>query len=274
MPEVVYTNDEIIDRLFSYLNEGQIQEVVERSLESEESDKGGGIDKIIQLRYSKTAEDEEEQELIRELDPIGKFAILHRHLQDADDITEFEALSPRKRSELEEGEFIQTRSRITSTPITELQGMMEEVMPYFDMFDIDTTFEEEGQEFTMDDIKQFLDQLGSGEDIYRLDASSDSLDANIVFSSEDTVGDLSSEYTEYYVLGRVEYLFDEGEEEWLIDIMDVMPGSDRDSRQNRRMFLKQMTSGSSKLLEKDIDESDFKIGYPDIRIRPMAIYLY
>ncbi|WP_141465595.1 DUF6414 family protein [Salinadaptatus halalkaliphilus] len=274
VPEVVYTNDEIIDRLFSYLNEGQIQEVVERSLESEESDKGGGIDKIIQLRYSKTAEDEEEQELIRELDPIGKFAILHRHLQDADDITEFEALSPRKRSELEEGEFIQTRSRITSTPITELQGMMEEVMPYFDMFDIDTTFEEEGQEFTMDDIKQFLDQLGSGEDIYRLDASSDSLDANIVFSSEDTVGDLSSEYTEYYVLGRVEYLFDEGEEEWLIDIMDVMPGSDRDSRQNRRMFLKQMTSGSSKLLEKDIDESDFKIGYPDIRIRPMAIYLY
>lgn len=274
VPEVVYTNDQLIDRLFSYLNEGDIQEIVERSLDSEGSDKGAGIDKIIQLQYSRTSTDEEEREFTRELDSIGKFAILHRHLQEDNDVTEFESLSSSKRDELEEGEFVQTKSRITTTPISELQGMMEQVLPYFDMLDIDTTVEEDGQEFTMSQIKQFLDQLGSGEDIYRLDASSDDLNADIVFSSEDGLEDHASQYTEYYVLGRVEYLFDEGEEEWLIDIMDLMPGNDRGERHERRMFLKQMASGTSDLLDRDIDESDFKMGYPDVRVRPMAIYLY
>lgn len=270
----MYTNDELINRLFSYLNEGQIQEVIERSLESEESDKGGGIDKILQLRYSRTSTDEDEREFIRELDSIGKFAILHRRLQDDDDILEFEELSSDNRYSIEEGEFIQTKNTITSTPISELQGMLEEVMPYFEMFDIDTTVEEGGQEFTISDISQFLNQMDSGEDIYRVDASSDELDADIIFSTQGDIEDLTSNYTEYYVLGKAGYLFEEGEEEWLIDVMDMMSGTDRGSRHERRMFLRQMASGASDLLERDVNESDFKIGYPDIRVRPMAIYLY
>lgn len=273
VPEVVYTNDELIDRLFSYLNEGQIQEVVERTLDSEGTEKGGGIDKILQLRYSSTSSDEEEQELIRELDSIGKFAILHRILQDDDEVIEFDQLSLDERDDLSEGEFIQTRDRITSTPISELQDKIDDFPPYFEMFDLDSSFEQDGEEFTLSEIQEFLDQIGAGENIYRMNAS-DEIDSDIIFSSDDELDDFTSSYTEYYILGKVEYIFEEGEEEWLIDLIDLMPGNDRQSRQQRRRFLRQITSGASELLEKDIDESDFKIGYPDIRIRPMAIYLY
>ncbi|MDG5818520.1 hypothetical protein [Natronococcus sp. A-GB7] len=273
VPEVVYTNDELIDRLFSYLNEGQIQEVVERTLDSEGTEKGGGIDKILQLRYSSTSSDEEEQELIRELDSIGKFAILHRILQDDDEVIEFDQLSLEERDDLSEGEFIQTRNKITSTPISELQNKIDDFLPYFEMLDLDSSFEQDGEEFTLSEIQEFLDQLGAGEDIYRMNAS-DEIDSDIIFSSNDELDDFTTSYTEYYVLGRVEYIFEENEEEWLIDIIDLMPGNDRESRQQRRRFLRQITSGASELLEKDVDESDFKIGYPDIRIRPMAIYLY
>lgn len=273
VPEVVYTNDELIDRLFSYLNEGQIQEVVERTLDSEGTEKGGGIDKILQLRYSSTSSDEEEQELIRELDSIGKFAILHRILQDDDEVIEFDQLSLDERDDLSEGEFIQTRDRITSTPISELQDKIDDFLPYFEMFDLDSSFEQDGEEFTLSEMQEFLDQIGAGEDIYRMNAS-DEIDSDIIFSSDDELDDFTTSYTQYYILGKVEYIFEEGEEEWLIDLIDLMPGNDRQSRQQRRRFLRQITSGASELLEKDIDESDFKIGYPDIRIRPMAIYLY
>lgn len=273
VPEVEYTNEQIIDRLFSYLNEGDIQEVVERSLETEETDKGGGIDKILQLRYSQASGDEEELEFTRELDDIGKFAILHRHLKDEDDVTEIDSLSADVRSTLEEGEFIQARSRISSTPVSEIRSKIDDFLPYAEIFDVDTSFEDDGEVIEISDIRQLLEQMEPGEDIYQLDVSTRDSNGDIVFSDDGLEG-LVSEYTEYYVLGRVEYIYEEGEEEWLIDIMDLMPGNDRESRKERRIILKQFTSFLSEGLKRDIDESDLTIGYPDIRIRPVAIYLY
>jgi len=115
-PEVVYTNDQIIDRLFSYLNEGDIQEVVERSLDSDTTGKGGGLSKIIRLKYTKSSTDEEETELIRKFDSIGKFAVLHGILQDDDDITSFEEITEDDRRDLESGDFVESHGQIRASP--------------------------------------------------------------------------------------------------------------------------------------------------------------
>jgi len=274
-PEVIYTNTQTIDRLFSYLNEGDIKEVVERSLDSETTDKGGGLSKIIRLKLGKSTTDEEEMELVRELDSIGKFAVLHGILQDEDDITSFDEIEESDRRELEDGDFIEAEGQIRASPINDLQKMIEDVKPYLEMFDFDMSFQEQGQEFTLSDIQDFLNELDSGEDVYTVNSSTDSLDVDVVFSlSEGELDGQLSEYTEYHVLGRVEHVYNRGEEEWLMNVMDLLPGSDRDAQQKRRMFLKQMVSSSSDLLDRKVTEDDFKIGYPDVRVRPVAIYLY
>lgn len=59
-----------------------------------------------------------------------------------------------------------------------------------------------------------------------------------------------------------------------MNVMDLLPGSDRNARQNRRMFIKQMVSSSSDLLDRKVIEDDLKVAYPDVRVRPVAIYLY
>jgi hypothetical protein len=274
-PEVVYTNDEIIDRLFSYLNEGDVKEVVERSLDSDTTDKGGGLSKILQLKYGKSSTDEEETELVRKFDSIGKFAVLHDMLQDEDDITPFDEIDDDGRRNLENGDFIEAEGRISASPINDLQEMIKEIKPYLDMFDFDMEFQEQGQEFALSDIQDFLNQLDSGENLYTVKTSAGSADAHVVFPMGD--GDLDSqlsEYTEYHVLGRVEHVYSRGEEEWLMNVMDLLPTGDRDAKKKRRMFLKQMVSSSSDLLDRNVTEEDFKVGYPDVRVRPVAIYLF
>ena len=271
-PEVVYTNDQIIDRLFSYLNEGDIQEIVERSLDSDSTDKGGGLSKILRLKYNKSSTDEEETELVRKFDSIGKFAVLHGILQDEDDITSFNEISDDNRGDLETGDFVEAEGRIRASPINDLQEMIEKIKPYLDMFDFDMEFQEQGQEFSFSDIQEFLNELDSGEDLYTVKTS---INADVVFSlgGGGLDGQLS-EYTEYHVLGRIEHVYNRGEEEWLMNVMDLLPASDRDARRQRRKFLKQMASSSSDLLDRKVTEDDFKVGYPDVRVRPVAIYLF
>lgn len=153
--------------------------------------------------------------------------------------------------------------------------MIEEIKPYFDMFDFDTEFQEQGQEFSFSEIQDFLNELNSGENLYSVKTSTDSTDADVVFSlSEGDLDGQLSEYTEYHVLGRVEHVYNRDEEEWLMNVMDLLPANDRDARQKRRMFLKQIVSSSSDLLDRNVTEEDFKVGYPDVRVRPVAIYLF
>ncbi len=276
VPEVIYTNEQLVDRLFSYLNEGEIMEVVHRSLDSEAKDKGGGLNKIIKLRYGSTSTDEEETERIRKLDSVGKFAILHGLLEDEEDIINLNEISDSSRQKLDDGDFVQAKGKITSSPVNELQKMIEEARPYFDLFGMDEEVAEEGEEISsMGDIQTFLKEMDTGEDVYRVKPSKSSSSGELIFPlEEENIEDQLSKYTEYYVLGRVEHIYEEDEEEWLINIMDLMPKNDRESMHERRMFLKHMSEASSELLGRKVDESDFKIGHSDIRVRPMAIYLY
>jgi hypothetical protein len=223
----------------------------------------------------RSSTDEEELELVREFDSIGKFAVLHGILQDEDDITPFEEIGEDDRRNLGSGDFVEAEGQIRASPINDLQDLIEEIKPYLDMFDFDMEFQEQGQEFSISDIQDFLGELDSGEDIYTVNTSTDSLDTDVVFSmNEGELDGQLSEYTEYHVLGRIEHVYNRGEEEWLMNVMDLLPGNDREARQKRRKFLKQMVSSSSDLLDRNVTEDDFKIGYPDVRVRPVAIYLY
>lgn len=275
VPEVVYTNEQIINRVFSYLNEGDIKQVVERSLDSETTDKSGGLKKIINLKLGRSSTDEEELELVREFDSVGKFAVLHGILQDENDITHIKDLDKDNRSKLDNGDFIEAKGKISSSPINDIQSWIENAMPYLNIFDSNIEIKEQGQNLSISDVQDLLGELNSGEDIYTVNNSVGPLDTDVVFSiDEGGIDGPFSEYTEYHVLGRIEHVYSRGEEEWLVDVMNLLPGNDRETRQRRRKFLKQMASGSSDLLDRNVTEDDFKITYPDVRVRPVAIYIH
>ncbi|MFB9805034.1 hypothetical protein ACFFQF_06315 [Haladaptatus pallidirubidus] len=275
VPEIVYTNDQLINRLYDYFNEGEIQEVVDRSLESESTTKGAGLKKIISMQFNRTSGEEEESERIRQMNIIGKFAILHSILKDEDDIIYLDTITNAERDDLNNGDFVQVKGRITSSPINELQGKIEQFWPYIEMFGMEDEQIDSDEEMSLSQVMEFIDELASGEDIYRVSKSSDSLDSDLVFYlNSDELGESLSRYTEYQVLGRIEHVFEEGEEEWLLDLAEMMPGNDREARTERRKAIKGLADAFSDMLERDVRDSDFKIGYPDIQIRPMAIYIH
>ena len=279
VPEILYLDDRQVEQLFSYINEGDIVEVAERSSESGTVEKGGGLKKIIALRYSSSETDGEKTEWVRELDPIGKFAALHSTLGESEDIVHLNDLDDELREDISEGAFVQAKGKIAESPVNELHDLVNDLRPYFDMFDLyDEIENDDGGEFGFNDIQRFLEEIKTSEDLFWMDIPSENLETKLVFPVSDSnlrgSPDFPSKHTEYRILGRVEHIYDEGEEEWLMDLMEIIPDNSRESRQQRRTLVKQMATSTTELLGRDVNESDFKITYPDIRIRPMAIYLF
>ena len=283
VPEVLFLNERQIENLFSYITEGQLREIISSSQEVDD-DEEGAWRKLIQLRYLDAAERTDDgeigevTELISDQDSIGKFATLHTNLGESGDITRIEDMNEEIRAELSEGDFIETKGVVRTSPINELQQVIDDVKPFFGLLDIPLD-EGDGQDnFTLNDIQEFIQKLNTSENIFILDIPSDTLDPDLVFSLNELEmqGDMQfpSEYTEYTVLGRIEHTYDKGEERSLMDMMDVLPGNDRESRQKRRVFMKQMASSATELTGRQVSESDFKITYPDIQVKPMAVYLF
>jgi hypothetical protein len=72
----------------------------------------------------------------------------------------------------------------------------------------------------------------------------------------------------------VEHVYGPHDEKTLINILDSLPEKHGSTQMQKRRFFQQMADASTELLGRNIDESDFKISYPDVQIRPMAIYLF
>ena len=279
VPEVLYLNERQVENLYSYISEEQVVEILH---DSQDDDTDGGWRKLLQLRYGDSLDSAENtddgipSDLIRDPDSIAKFATLHANLEEEDDIHSIDDLGEDTRDGLEEGDFVETKGRVRTSAIDELQQTIDGVSPLLSLFDME--IDESEEDFTLNDIQNLMDQLNTSEDLYMLEIPSGDLEADLVFSLDEMVSqgkiDFPSEYTEYSVLGRVDHTYDEREERSLMDIMDMLPGNDRESRQQRRQFMRQLSLSASEVLDRDIDREDFKISHPDIQVKPMAIYLF
>lgn len=283
VPEVLFLNERQIENLFSYITEEQIREIVRGSHDVDENKKDAW-QKLLQLRYFSATEAAEEDEiediadLISDQDSIGQFATLHTNLKESSDINEIKNMDEDMRDSLSEGDFVETKGTVRTSPINELQQVVDDVKPFFGLLDVPVDDNNGPDDLDLNDIQKFIQKLNTSEDLYILDIPSDTLNADLVFSLAELKmqGNIEfpSEYTEYTVLGRIEHTYSEGEERSLMDLMDVLPGNDRESRQQRRVFMNQIASSASELTGRQVSKSDFKVSYPDIQVKPMAVYLF
>lgn len=266
------------------MNQGVIEEIVESSREAGSVEASAGISRILTLQFGGSIEEEDQEEQVRRIDDVGKFAVIFKMLEDNDDINELQEITGGRRAELGEGNYILGKGNVLDSPIENLNDVFGEFMPYLDMFqqagvgelDVDSGHDLP-DEVGFDFIGDFLDQLTTTDPIYRLIREEG--DAHLVFNlSEENFQvddpDFPSQYTTYNVLGRVEHVYSEREEEMLIDILDMMPSSGQESRVERRQLLSSFADAATDVLGRDVSVDEFSISYPDIRIRPMAIYLY
>lgn len=69
----------------------------------------------------------------------------------------------------------------------------------------------------------------------------------------------------------MEHVYEQGEKKGLMDVSDMMPKGRK--KKERMQFLNGIADAADSLSDEDISISDLEITHPDIRVRPMAIYL-
>lgn len=287
IPEILYIDKGQVENLFSMMNRGKVTEILERNRDLDSSTKGVGIKKILQLQGSTSSEDESEQEIARSMNLVGEFATIYSLLTDSDSIAYIGELGDYSRSDLDEGDYVEAKGKIQPSPMNEIQERMEQAMPFLDMMqeighdeaeevsevDIEGAEQDVGFEF----IERFIDELTPSESLYRMNTEGE--DANLVFSLsqenfQEETPNFPGEYTEYRILSRVEHVFSKSEEEYIIDVMNMIDGSNPEARTERRRQLKSMAEGASQATGRNVDESEFLLTHPDVKVRPIAIYLF
>jgi hypothetical protein len=287
IPQILYIDRSQVENLFSMMNQGKVTEILERNRELDSSSKGVGIKKILQLQGSVSSEDESEQETIKSMDLVGQFAIIYSLLTDSDSINYIGEIGDSSRSELSEGDYVEAKGKIQPSPMNQIQKQLEQAVPFIEMMkevgheeaeELDELeLEGASENIGFDFMKKFMQELSPSEPLYRLAVIGE--EANLAFNLsnshfQEESGDFPGEFTEYRVLGRVEHVYSKSEEEVIIDILDMIDEGDRDARTERRRALKGMAEGATQAIGREVDESEFKFSHPDVRIRPMAVYLF
>ncbi len=287
IPHIIYIDESQVKNLFSMMNKGRVSEILERDRELENSTKGVGIKKILQLQYSGSSEDESETEVVKQMNLVGEFATIYTLLLDSDSLKYIGNLGDHNRDDIDDGDFIEATGKITPSPLNELEEKFSEVMPLLNLMQDAGVEEAEGLEDIQLDgasnsvgvefIQDFITHMSDGKPLFKLEAEGG--ESNLVFEItpdyfQDKSDDFPSEYTDYRMIARVEHVYSEQEEEMLIEALNMVNENDREAKTERRRALKGAASGFEKALGRKVTDSDLKISYPDIRVRPMAIYLF
>lgn len=287
IPEILYIDKGQVENLFSMMNRGKVTEILERNRDLDSSTKGAGIKKILQLQGSTSSEDESEKEIARSMNLVGEFATIYSLLTDSNSIAYIGELGDFSRDDLGEGDYVEAKGKLQPSPMNEMQERMEQALPFLDMMqEIGYDEAEEVSELEIEGaeedvgfgfIERFINELTPSESLYRMDVNGE--DVKLVFSLseknfQEEAPDFPGEYTEYRVLARVEHVFSKSEEEYIIDVMNMIDDSNPEARTERRRQLKSMAEGASKATGRKVNESEFLLTYPDVKVRPIAIYLF
>jgi len=287
IPQILYIDRSQVENLFSMMNQGRVTEIIERNRELDSSSKGIGIKKILQLQGSTSSEDESEQEAVKSMDLVGQFATIYALLTDSNSINYVGEIGDSSRKELGEGDYVEAKGKIQASPMNQIQDRLAQAEPFIEMMEeigheeaesldqleLEGASENVGFGF----MQKFVQEISPSEPLYRLDVLRE--EANLVFNLSDSyfqeeTSDFPGEFTEYRILGRVEHVYSQSEEEFVIDLLDMIDEGDRDARTERRRSLKAMAQGATQATGREVDTSEFKFSYPDVRIRPMAVYLF
>jgi len=277
VPDVLYLDEQAIDDIFSYFGRGTVTEIVRRVSTEEENSSELWFDKILVGRLGSRSIEGEETEFVRTLDPIGKLAMLREALAEEEMLIELgESPSESLRDELDRGNVIEMDATLIQTPIEDVEDMANLALDFHEAFgqfiDIDEEEVEDAKE-----AREMITALQREGDILR---AKPSMEFDFVLNYDDENfrnprSDFPRQEADYTVLGQVTMKLDEGDSISLIDFVDMASRIVDNPRESQRKVLelkREFASLASTKSGRDVDTSEFEISYPDIELKPLAIY--
>lgn len=278
VPDVIYLDENAIDDIFSYLGQGTVSEIVRRISSEQEGSAEIGFDQVLVARLGGSSIEGEETEFVRELDPIGKLAMVREALQEEEMLFDLnEMVGTTTRDQLDRGNIVEMDTSLIRTPIEDLQDVIDTMLNLHDVFgglmDID---EEEVEE--VEEVRELITGLQREGAVLR--AQQDETDFDFVLTYEEEnfrnpgLG-FPRAGSNYTVLGQITMKFSEGESISLINFVDLASRIVDNPREARRRVVElrnQFASAASQLTGRDVDPSEFELSHPDVEMKPWAIY--
>lgn len=160
-PEIVLLNERQINNLYSYINEGTIREIVEISRETDTKEGRLGIKKLIELQFGASNQNEEGEEKVRDVNTVGKFAVLYSNLDNDGDLTVIDELDEATRDSFTDGQYIESRGQINPSPVNSLQNAIDEFTSIFQSLGMADQIHSKDDNISMSQIQDVMRKLNS-----------------------------------------------------------------------------------------------------------------
>jgi hypothetical protein len=302
-PNVVYIDQKEVNNDLIYDRQGEMREVIERENQEKqgevEGEAGGTIPGLSTLRAAIRAhwKKGEESEFVTNLDhSAAKLALFLESVAEDDAGTVIsEDFDEANREDIKEGDVIVVVGGLRRTPFQELKsrfegGELESLKEAIQEFgkmesEIGSDAEElnkmetemDGLESGLKGLSLVADAISAEKDLYRVRAAESNIDfvmelneekfKNRPFGFPDSKGS-------YYVVGKVQKKFREDQEiplVWFDQLVNTdNPRKQRKKEVQKRMEIKDLAKDF--VNNREIENSEFDISYPDIQIQPLIIY--
>lgn len=279
VPDVLYLDEQAVDDIFSYLGQGTVTEIVERVSSQTEESAEVGLQKILIARLGGRSVEGQETEFVRTLDPIGKLAMLREALRGEDLLVEVEDVATEEiRQGLSRGNIVEVDTGLQRTPIEEVEKRIEQALDFADAFEeIIEVDEEEVDE--VEKAQQIVSTLNREGEILRARPGGDSDFDFILTYNEENFRNRGLGFprsgTNYTLLGQVTMKFEQGDSISLINFLDMASQVVDNPREAQRKVVelrREFASSASRLTGRDVSTSEFELSYPDVEMKPLAIY--
>lgn len=279
VPDIIYLDEEAIDDIFSYLGHGTVNEIVERMSSETEDTAEGGLNKVLVARLGTHSIEGEETEFVRELDPIGKFAMMREALRAEDMLNTLDdGLSEEERDDLDRGNIVEFDTGLLRTPIKEIENLIDKYLEFADTVE-DFVEIDEDDVSVAEEAQEMISALSREGEILRARVDEES-EFNFVLTYEEEnfrnrgMG-FPREGANYTLVGQVTMKFSEGDEISLINFVDMASRVVDNPRQTQRKVAelkREFAKSASQFTGRDVETSEFEISYPDVQLKPLAIY--
>lgn len=279
VPNIIYLDEQAISDALSYMGQGIISEIAERSLTEDESTKEAGFRKVLTGRFASRDMEASETEIVRRLDPIGQLAMLQEGLKEEDMLqTPGDDFNRNDRAELQQGQILEADCTLRQTPIKSTQEIVDQFAKFQATIASLSETEVEDTEET-EQIQTLLSALDREGDILRAVLSSEAA-CNFVLTHDGSNFrnkplNFPREQDTYTALGQVTGKFDEGESISLIDFVDLanqVKDNPRERKTEVMNLKRQFAKAASRVSNRDISTHEFEIAHPDVQVKLFAIY--
>jgi hypothetical protein len=167
VPDIIYLDEQAVSDAFSFMGQGTVSEIVERTLSEDESTKEGGLNKVLIGRLASRDMEASETEIVRQLDPIGQLAMLREVLADEDLLqTPSTDFSMAERDNLQRGQVLEFDCTLRQTPIERLQQITNRFIEFKEVLGSYAEINEEDAE-EVDEVRELLSALSREGNVLR-----------------------------------------------------------------------------------------------------------